>query len=61
MDSGTSFLIHGHIYSETMSTVFEYIKKYQPHALNAGVDINHFEPVTFDELKANNEKWYAIQ
>lgn len=57
-NSSTSFLIHGHIHGETASTVFEYIKKYQPHALNAGVDINHFEPVTFEELKENNEKWY---
>ena len=24
-------------------------------ALNAGVDINNFEPVNFDELKKNNE------
>ena len=33
-------------------------KRYQPHALNAGVDINGFEPVTFENLKENNNRWY---
>jgi calcineurin-like phosphoesterase family protein len=25
-----------------------------PHALNASVEVNGYEPVTFDELVANN-------
>lgn len=58
VESGTSFLIHGHIHNETDSQVYSYIKNFQPHALNACVDINNFEPVTFDELKENNKKWY---
>ena len=37
----------------------DYILKNQPHAFNAGVDINGFEPVTFEELKENNRRWYA--
>lgn len=59
VESGTSFLIHGHIHNETNSEVYRYIKQYQPHAFNAGVDINGFEPVSFEELKENNEKWYG--
>ena len=58
VESGTSFLIHGHIHNETNSEVYDYIKKCQPHALNAGVDINGFEPVTFEELRKNNKIWY---
>ena len=27
--------------------------------MNAGVDINHFEPVTFEELVANNTAFYG--
>jgi len=49
VESGTSFLIHGHIHNEIDSEVYKYIKNFQPHALNAGVDINNFEPVTFEE------------
>lgn len=54
----STWLIHGHIHDERESKTFEYIKKYQLCALNAGVDINHFEPVTFEELLANNNRWY---
>lgn len=58
LESGTSFLIHGHIHCSTDSEAYRHIKIYQPHALNAGVDINDFQPVTFEELKANNDRWY---
>ena len=29
----------------------------RPRMLNAGVDVNNFEPVTFDELLANNQSF----
>lgn len=58
VDSNSSYLIHGHIHNITDSEVYEHIRKYQPHALNASVDINNYEPVTFDELKANCDVWY---
>lgn len=58
VESESSYLIHGRIHGTTDSEVFRHIKQYQPHALNAGVDINGFEPVTFDELKENNNRWY---
>ncbi len=47
--------IYGHIhnrYSYIYRTLFM-----MPHALNAGVDINGFEPVTFSELIKNNETY----
>lgn len=49
------YLIHGHIHNCRD-------KKYVPlwvlpHALNAGVDINGYMPVTFDELIDNNQKY----
>lgn len=53
-----SWLIHGHIHN-SKENVYEYIRDNQPCALNAGVDINHFEPVTFEELLANNNRWYG--
>ena len=53
---GTSrlgYLIYGHIHNNVLP---EYQLLYTtPNALNAGVDINDFEPVTFEELVANNE------
>ena len=57
-DSGMSFLIHGHIHGTKDEQVYGHIKKYQPHALNSSVDINDFEPVSFEELVANNASWY---
>ena len=59
VNSGNSFLIHGHIHNTPQKHLFEYMKAYLPHALNAGVDVNHFEPVTFEELKENNRQWYG--
>ena len=49
------FHVHGHIhnrYREEYKSLF-----LLPHALNAGVDVNDFSPVTFDELIKNNEKY----
>ena len=56
--TGASCLIHGHIHAITDSEVYRYIQKYLPYALNAGVDVNHFQPVTFEELKENCDVWY---
>ena len=59
VEAGKSYLIHGHIHASTDPKVYGYIQQYQPHALNAGVDINGFCPCTFEELKANNAVWYG--
>jgi len=47
--------IHGHIHNRIS---MEYLSLYTKHnALNAGVDINGFRPVTFDELIENNNSF----
>ena len=55
---GTSrlgYLIYGHIHNNIRP---EYKLLFETsNALNAGVDINDFEPVTFDELVYNNEQF----
>lgn len=55
----SSYLIHGHIHDQKDPNVYGYIRDNQPHALNAGVDINGFQPVTFEELKNNCAVWYG--
>jgi calcineurin-like phosphoesterase family protein len=46
--------IYGHIHNNTTNPAFAFLKA-QERALNAGVDINHFKPVTLSELIANNK------
>ena len=51
--SRLGYMVHGHIHNGVKPLyrpLFEL-----PNALNAGVDINGFAPVSFDELVANNE------
>ena len=49
-----TYMIHGHIHNDTSSDFWPLIRDRQ-RVLNAGVDINGFEPVTIEELIANNE------
>ena len=57
-----SYMIHGHIHGNTHDDFFPLIAV-RERMLNAGVDINGFRPVTFDELAENNrrfkESWAA--
>lgn len=49
------YLVHGHIHNRVSE---EYRSLYlQPHALNAGVDVNGYEPVTLEELLENNQNF----
>ncbi len=49
------YLIHGHIHNRIEEG---YVPLFtMPHALNAGVDINGFAPVTFEELVENNARF----
>lgn len=57
---GKHYHIHGHIHNRKFRT-YEYIKRFVPRALNAGMDINDFVPCTLDELIENNNKWYERQ
>ena len=50
------YMIHGHIHNDT-STDYWPLLKVRPLVLNAGVDINGFRPVTFEELIENNRIW----
>lgn len=55
------YLIHGHIHN-TVSPDYSILYR-APHALNAGVDINDYRPVTFDQLVQNNARFdrWALQ
>lgn len=47
--------IHGHIHNR-IADEYRYLFR-EFNALNAGVDINNFEPVSFDELISNNRQF----
>lgn len=49
-----TYMIHGHIHNDTSSDFWPLIRD-RERVLNAGVDINGFEPVTLEELIENNQ------
>ncbi len=51
-----SFMIHGHIHNNTNADYFPLIVA-RDNVLNAGVEINGYAPVTFEELVENNRKF----
>ena len=51
-----SYMIHGHIHADTSADYFPLICN-RSNVLNAGVDINGFMPVSFDDLVQNNEQF----
>lgn len=51
-----SFMIHGHIHNDTTSDFFPLVAA-RERLLNAGVDINGYRPVTFEELQQNNQQF----
>lgn len=51
-----SYLVFGHVHNNKDMFWFDYYCQ-NDRALNAGVDINNFEPVSFDELKQNNKEF----
>lgn len=51
-----SYMVHGHIHNNTDKKYWQIIKE-NPKILNAGADINDFSPVTFEQLKINNESF----
>ena len=51
-----SYHIYAHIHNNTDAAYFQLLKSMH-NALNAGVDVNHFRPVTFAELVKNNQKF----
>lgn len=53
-----TYMIHGHIHADTSADFWPLIQCWD-HVLNAGVDLNGYRPVTFDELVENNRKFKA--
>lgn len=51
-----SYMIHGHIHNDTSADFYPLIAV-RENVLNAGVDINGFRPVTFEELLENNRRF----
>ena len=51
-----SYMIHGHIHANTEMDFWPCIKA-RDNVLNAGVDLNGFQPVTFEALVENNRRF----
>ena len=46
------YMVYGHIHNNVRDDYWPLIAR-RSRMLNAGVDVNNFEPVTFDEMIAN--------
>ncbi len=53
------YMIYGHIHNNTGDDYWPLIIR-RPRMLNAGVDVNNFEPVSFEELLSNNEAFRQL-
>lgn len=51
-----SYMLYGHIHNNTNAAYWPLLSSME-QALNAGVDVNGFAPVTFVELVKNNQKF----
>ena len=58
MDHEGRYLIHGHIHANTDQPYWGLIKN-SDRLLNAGVDVNAYVPVTFEEMFENNLRFKA--
>lgn len=54
-----AYHIHGHIHNNTGIKVYKYLKE-EDRALNAGVDIINYTPVTFEQLIECNKIFKAL-
>ena len=54
--AGKSFMVHGHIHGNTNSDYWPLLLV-RDNVLNAGVEVNGYQPVTFEELLKNNQVW----
>lgn len=55
-----SLLIYGHIHNNTKDTYWPLLSR-MDNALNAGVEINGYAPVTLEELSENNRRFRSRQ
>lgn len=51
-----SYMIHGHIHADVKADFWPLLHR-RENVLNAGVDVNGYRPVTFEELLENNRKF----
>ena len=51
------YMIHGHLHAHR-SKAYELLRQL-PRVLNCGVDVNHYRPVTLQQLIENNECFYG--
>lgn len=58
MHDSRSYMIYGHIHNNTIAPYWKNIWQ-DSRLLNAGADINGYEPATFDELVRNNRTYKA--
>ena len=54
-----TYMIHGHIHADTDADYFSLLAN-RERILNAGVDINNYAPVTFEELLLNNKEYKKL-
>lgn len=53
-----AYMVHGHIHGNTNADYWPYLQSHD-RILNASVEVNNYEPVTFAELLANNQRYKA--
>ena len=53
-----AYMIHGHIHGNTNADYWPYLQAHE-RILNASVEVNNYEPVTFKELVENNRVFKA--
>jgi len=58
MSFGSKWHVHGHIHNNKPEPYWSLLKT-MDNALNASVEVNNYEPVTFKELLENNRRFKA--
>jgi calcineurin-like phosphoesterase family protein len=58
MSFGSKWHVHGHIHNNKPESYWSLLKT-MDNALNASVEVNNYEPVTFKELLENNRRFKA--
>ena len=58
MEWPKGYMLYGHIHANKNAAFWPIIRS-DPLLLNAGVDVNNFEPVSFEEMVGNNERHKA--
>ena len=54
------YMVYGHVHNNEKDESWLAVRL-KPNMLNAGIEINEYVPVSFDELKENNSKFLLLQ